>query len=377
MADEQNSAQERTEPATPKRIEQAREKGQIARSRELATTALLLAAAVGFAVSGAGMVDGMTGIMRESFVLSSPELLYGVPPLVSLLDASVRALRGLTPFFLLVTFAALLAPLALSGWSFSAKALAFKWDKLDPVKGMQRVFSLNGLMELGKALGKFVLVTGTTVLLLWLGMDTYFAVNAEAIEPAIGHTVLLVVMGFALLAAVTIVIALIDVPFQLWNHARRLRMSKQDVKEELKETEGKPEVKSRVRALQRELAQRRMMEAVPSADVVVTNPAHYAVALRYDPEKMDAPRLVAKGADEIAARIRALASQHEVPIVTSPVLARAVYFSTKLEQAVPVGLYVAVAQVLAYVFRLREYTGYGEKPELEPDLPIPAEFRQS
>lgn len=377
MADEQNSAQERTEPATPKRIEQAREKGQLARSRELATTALLLAAAAGFALSGAGMVDGMTRIMRESFVLSSPEVLYGVSPLVSLLDASLGALRGLTPFFLLVMFAAVLAPLALSGWSFSIKALAFKWDKLDPIKGMQRVFSLNGLMELGKALGKFVLVTGTTVLLLWLGMDKFLAVSAEGIEPAIGHTVLLVVTSFALLAAVTIVIALVDVPFQLWNHARRLKMSKQDVKEELKETEGKPEVKSRVRAMQREMAQRRMMEAVPSADVVVTNPSHYAVALRYDPEKMDAPRLVAKGADEIAARIRALAAQHEVPMVASPVLARAVYFATKLEHEVPVGLYVAVAQVLAYVFRLREYTGDGEKPELSDQLPIPAEFRRS
>ncbi len=377
MAEEQNSAQERTEQATPKRIQQAREKGQVARSRELATTALLLAAAVGFAASGAGMVDGMTRVMRESFVLSSPELLYGVSPLASLLDAILSTLGRLTPFFLLVMLAAVLAPLALSGWSFSVAALAFKWDKLDPIKGMQRVFSLNGLMELGKAFGKFVLVTGTTVLMLWLGMDEFLAVSAAGIEPAMTHTVSLVVTGFALLGAATIVIALVDVPFQLWNHARRMKMSKQDVKEELKETEGKPEVKSRVRALQREMAQRRMMEAVPSADVVVTNPSHYAVALRYDPDKMDAPRLVAKGADEIAARIRALAALHEVPIVTSPALARAVYFNTKLEHEVPVGLYVAVAQVLAYVFRLREYTGHGEKPELELELPIPAELRRS
>ena len=165
-------------------------------------------------------------------------------------------------------------------------------------------------------------------------------------------------------------------PFQLWNHARRLKMSRQDVKEELKETEGKPEIKSRVRALQREVAQRRMMEAVPGADVVVTNPLHFAVALRYQPERMDAPRLVAKGADLVASRIREVAGQHQVPVVASPALARAVYFSTRIGEEIPVGLYVAVAQVLAYVFRLREASGYGEQPELPDELPIPPEFRR-
>ena len=239
MAEERNDAQERTEEATPKRLEQAREKGQVAQSRELATTALLLAAVLGFATTGAGMVDGITRVMRENFVLDTPELLYAVSPLTSLLDASVGAFIQLTPFFALVMLAALLAPMTFSGWRFSFKSLSFKWEKLDPIKGMQRVFSVNGLMELAKALAKFVLVTGTTVLVLWLGMDEFLAVDAEPVEPAMKHTALLVMTGFALLSAVTIVITLLDVPFQLWSHARRLKMSKQEVKEESKETDGK------------------------------------------------------------------------------------------------------------------------------------------
>ena len=241
---------------------------------------------------------------------------------------------------------------------------------------MKRVFSVTGLMELAKALAKFVIVTGTAIVVLWLGLPQMLPLSRQPIDIALSGTMSQIMFSFLCLAAATGLIALVDVPFQLWNHARQMRMTRREVKEELKETEGKPEVKSKVRGLQREIAQRRMMEAVPEADVVVTNPTHFAVALSYKPETMQAPRLVAKGADLLAARIRDVAGRHDVPVVEAPMLARAVYYSTKLDTEIPVGLYVAVAQVLAYVYRVREWTGVGERPVLSDELPIPDELKR-
>lgn len=376
MAEQKNDSQERTEQATPKRLQQAREKGQVPRSRELSTTALLFAAAAGLFSVGPNIVQGFADLMRSSFTLAPASLTQELPLLMAFGEACLIALKSLGPFLGLVAIAALMAPLSLGGWSFSAQALAFKWEKLDPIRGLGRVFSWNGLMELVKALAKFVLTTGVAVLVLWMGMAEFLSLNRQSLGPALTHTAHMVAWSFLALSAATLVIALVDVPFQLWNHARRLRMTRQEVKDELKETDGKPEVKSRIRNLQREVAQRRMMEALPSADVVLTNPTHFAVALSYKQEKMRAPRLVAKGADLVAQRIREIAHEHNVPIVSSPMLARAVYFSTRIDDEIPVGLYVAVAQVLAYVFRLREHVGRGKPPVLSDAMPIPDELRR-
>jgi flagellar biosynthetic protein FlhB len=282
----------------------------------------------------------------------------------------------LAPFFAVMMVVAVLASIALGGFNFSAEALQPKFDKLNPIKGMKRLFSPNGLMELLKSLAKFVIVGGVTGLLIWLWLGDFLALGRMELAPALREGMSMVGWAALLLAASLIVMALIDVPFQLWNHTRQLKMTQQEVRDELKETEGRPEVKGRIRQAQREIAMRRMMAEVPKADVIVTNPTHYAVALRYDQGKHNAPVVVAKGADLVAGNIRRIGSDHKVPIVEAPVLARAVYYSTELNQPIPAGLYLAVAQLLAYVFQLRVWEKQGGDYPAQPDeFPVPDELR--
>lgn len=373
---EHEQAQERTERATARKQQQSRDRGQVARSRELNTVSVLVAAAVGLLAMGSSLVSGLAELMRSGFSAASAGVgdVTGLAP--ALEHAMFDTLTFLAPFFALMMVVALAAPLSLSGWSFSVKALSFKWEQLDPVKGLGRVFAWRGVVELAKALAKFALVAGVAVLLLWRDADKLVGLSAEPLGQALGHLAHLLGWSFLALSAVLILVAAADVPFQLWDHARRLRMTRQEVKDEHKETEGRPEVRARIRNLQQEVSRRRMMEAVPEADIVVTNPDHYAVALRYQPDRMRAPKVLAKGADRIALRIREIARQHDIPILSSPPLARALYFSTKLEQEIPAGLYVAVAQVLAYVYQLRQYRDDGGEPPVPPqDPPIPDEFR--
>ncbi len=375
MAEEpRDDSQERTEAATPKRKKEAQEKGQIARSRELNTAAVLTVSSAGVLFLGADSLHGIASIMRESFSLAAAQMpsadLLGV-----LIEALLKSLRAIAPLLLVVAVVALLSPLALGGWSFNPGAVAFRWEKLDPVKGMKRVFSLRGLLELVKALAKFALVTGATVALLWVYAQDILAIGYTTLAPALEHTAHIVSVTFILLCAATLLIAAVDVPFQLWDHLRKLRMTRQEAKDELKHTEGKPEVKGRIRAMQRELAQRRMMEAVPSADVVIVNPTHYAVALSYKPDTMKAPHVVAKGADHLAMRIRGLAKSNDVPVVTCPPLARSLFRHAALDREIPAGLYIAVAHVLAYLFRLRETVSDERDAPLFDDLPIPEALR--
>lgn len=374
---ERDDAQERTEQATPRRREQAREKGQIPRSRELNTMGVLLMGCAGLLLLGPGMLQSLMDIMRWGFSLAPGQAIDVAVLPIMLEEALLAGVWALAPFLLVVLIAALLAPLALGGWSFAGSALGFKWERLDPVKGLGRVFGLRGLMELAKALVKFVLVAGVAVLLLWEQLDELMALGRQPLRAALTDAASLVALSLLVLCGALVFIAAVDVPFQLWQHGRQLRMTRQEIKEEFKETEGKPEVKSRIRNLQREVAQRRMMGEVPKADVIVTNPTHYAVALRYDPDVMAAPRLVAKGADLVALRIRQVGDRHGVTIVSAPALARAIYATTRLEHEIPVGLYLAVAQVLAYVFQLRRYReDGGEAPVPLTELPIPDEFRR-
>jgi len=236
--------------------------------------------------------------------------------------------------------------------------------------------SVKGLMELLKALAKFLLVGGATAVALWTTLDDFIALNTMDLGPAVSQLGSLVGGSFVLIATTLIVVAMIDVPFQLWDHKRQLKMTRNELKEEMKDTEGRPEVKGRIRSLQREMAQRRMMEEVPKADVVVTNPTHFAVALRYDQSRMSAPKVVAKGSDLIAANIRRVAQEHDITVVESPMLARAIYFHTELGDMIPAGLYLAVAKLLAYVFQLRAYrTDGGMKPDSPEDLSVPDELQ--
>ncbi len=374
---ERDDSQERTEQPTPRRLEQAREKGQVVRSRELTTMAVLVVAAAGVFLMGPGIVRGMAGLLRWG-LSQAPAGLADPWRLPALMEyAALESLRILAPFFVLIVAAALVAPLALGGWSFAAEALSFKPERMDPVQGLKRILGPRGLMELAKALAKFLVVAAVALWLLWTQMDTLLELGREEITAALRHTGGLLEHSFLVLCMALVLIAGVDVPFQLWEHGRQLRMSRQELKDEFKETEGRPEVKSRIRNLQREVAQRRMMEELPKADVIVTNPTHYAVALRYAPESMSAPRVVAKGADLIAARIRDTAREHGIPTISAPPLARALYFNTRVNQQVPAGLYVAVAQVLAYVFQLRVHRERGAPPPSPPeDLPIPEELRR-
>ncbi|MFT5134644.1 MAG: flagellar biosynthetic protein FlhB, partial [Gammaproteobacteria bacterium] len=338
---------------------------------------LLLMASSGFFMFGGLMVNNMSWLMINYFSFDR-EQIYDSTQLPSLfLQACFSALEAIAPLLIILFLAAFFAPMMVGGWIFSVKALSFKWEKMDPIKGMTRILGVQGLMELLKALAKFTLMGGLAILLLWARMDELLYLGLNGLGSGMSDAGNIILWSFMLLSAATMLIAGVDVPFQLWEHSKQLKMTKQEVREEQKETEGKPEVKSQIRAMQQELSNRRMLEQVPFADVVITNPTHYAVALRYDQGKMSAPRLVARGVDFMAQRIRLIADQNKVTTFTSPLLARALYFNTKLDQEIPAGLYLAVAQILAYIYQLRESRRNRDVvvPDRPTQLPIPPEFK--
>jgi flagellar biosynthetic protein FlhB len=315
-------------------------------------------------------------LMTTSFTIPRADIYEPMAMLRRLLVAVQDALLMLAPFFMVVVVVAILSSIALGGIAFSGQTMTPKLSKLNPISGMKRLFSIKGLIELLKAMGKFFLIGGATAITLWVTLEDFIALSSMELDMAISQLASLIGWSFVLISSTLIVIALIDVPFQVWNHKRELKMTKQEVKEEMKDTEGRPEVKGRIRSLQREIAMRRMMEEVPKADVIVTNPTHYAVALRYDQGTMQAPKVVAKGKDLVAANIRKVGSEHGVALVESPMLARAIYFHSEVGEFIPVGLYLAVAKLLAYIFQLKVYrTDGGLKPQQPTELPIPDELQ--
>jgi flagellar biosynthetic protein FlhB len=365
MAEEQ--FQERTEPATPKRLKEARDKGQIARSRELNAMAVTLAGAVSVFALGEGIVGGVTDIMTANLALPRLAILSPEQMLLQLKEATLSAAVTLLPWLTLLTVVAMLAPMSLGGWSFSTEAMKFKGERINPLAGLKRLFAMRGLVELLKALAKFALVGTIAVLVLnWLA-DEFIGLGRQSLLTALGHSAWLMAIAFVLFSAGLILIAAVDVPFQIWDHGKKLRMTRQEVKDELKETEGRPEVKGKIRALQQETANRRMLEDIPIASVVVTNPTHYAVALRYDAEEMGAPVVVAKGANLMARKIREIANEHGVPIFEAPPLARALYASAEIGDEIAERLYVAVAQVLTYIYQLDNYVA---GRTAEPERPV-------
>lgn len=369
---ENDQSQEKTEQPTPKRLEKAREDGQAPRSKELTTTAVLLGAAFGLLWFGAFLADRLLAIFRYSFSLSR-DAIFDETAMASYLTASFGdALFGMWPLLFILLLASIIGPIALGGWLFSNKALAPKFNRLNPIEGIKRMFSVNSLVELGKAVAKVVLMLVLAILLLYTLEEQIKSLAFADIALAISHSVGISVWVLIALSAATIFIAVIDVPFQIWDHTKKLKMSFQDIKDEMKETDGKPEVKSKIRQLQQEMANRRMMGEVPDADVVITNPTHYAVAVKYKPDNMKTPIVVAKGADQIALKIREVAGANEVEIVESPRLARAIYYTTELDKEIPTDLYVAVAKVLAYVFQLRNFRrGQGDRPAFPHSVTVP------
>ena len=376
MAESESGAEKSEEP-TSKRLEESRKKGQIARSKELNTLAVTLTGTVALIIFGAYMGNVLMDLMRGNFSLPREVLMHEGSMALYLLASGKHALVAIQPLFLALLIASVIGPIALGCWLFSAEALQPKASRMNPLAGLKRMFSVQALVELLKALAKFLVILAVALVVLALDQDDLLAIANEPVEPAILHSLRVVGWSAFWLSCGLILIAAVDVPFQLWSHKQKLKMTKQEVRDEYKDTEGKPEVKGRIRQLQREMAERRMMQAVPQADVVITNPTHFAVALKYDPEKGGAPMLLAKGGDFLALKIREIAQEHKVMVLESPALARAVYYSTELDQEIPAGLYLAVAQVLAYVYQLRQYqAGKGKRPGPLPDLPIPADLRR-
>jgi len=371
----EDSDLERTEPATGRRIEQAREKGQVARSRELTTVAVLLAAGGGMMFMGDGMMEHMRSLMRNALTLDRASVFDPGHMLLHLHEYSLDILLAFVPLLGLMLLATVASSVLISGWLFSVEALAPNFSKLDPLKGITRIISWSGVVEMLKAVFKAGLIGGVALWVVWQDVDGVIALVSEPLESGVAHVASMVGFTFMTVSASLLLIVAIDVPYQLWNHSKQLRMTKEEVRQEGKETEGDPHVKARIRALQREAARRRMMAEVPKADVIVTNPTHYAVALRYQENKMRAPQVIAKGAALIALRIRELGEENHVPILEAPPLARALYRHAELGQEIPDKLYTAVAEVLAYVYQLRRYNTYGgAQPEAPHELPVPAEL---
>ena len=374
----EDSGQDKTEEPSAKRLNDAREKGQVPRSKEFTTVLVLIASAIAMMFLGEGLIRSVSEVMKKSFSFTRKEI-FDPAALIQHMFYSVETIAYTLGAFLAVTvLAALIAPASTGGWNFSTKAVAVKPDKLDPLKGMKRILGPQGLIELIKALAKFLLIGTISTLIIWSLRDQLLTLGKQEVNVAMTALGDLVLWVFLAISSSLILIALIDVPFQHWNHIRQLKMTKQELKDEGKETEGNPELKGRIRRMQIELSQQRMMQDVPEADVIITNPTHYAVALKYEQSGSGAPMVVAKGADLISQQIRKVGEAHNIPILSAPPLTRAVYFSTEIGDEIPSGLYIAIAQVLAFVFQLRRYDSRGgNKPHLNTeDLPIPDELKR-
>ncbi len=373
MAEE--SDLEKTEPASPRKLEQAREQGDVPRSRELATCTLLLGASGAFWFTGGNMVHEINEVLASGLSFER-EMAFDMELLLAHAAASIiKLLIAFAPAALILIVIALASPMLIGGWLFSAQALQPNFGRMNPIKGIGNMFSSRSAVELGKAIGKTVLVGWIAWMVIKYEIDAVLALSVEPLKSGIEHLGHLLLVSFVFICSGLIIIAAVDAPYQMWAHAKKLMMSRQDVRQESKESDGNPEIKAKIRQQQREMARRRMMSEVPTADVVVTNPTHYAVALKYSEKGNRAPIVVAKGADEVAAKIRELAMENNIVMLEAPPLARALFRHAELGDEIPEALYIAVAEVLAYVFQLRAFSkNGGSRPKKPGDIDVPPEL---
>lgn len=370
---EGSDSEDKTEAPTPQRLEKAREEGQIPRSRELTSLLVLLVGVCVLWFGGESLARRLaallaSGLRFDHSIVSDPNLILG--QIILLIK---QAMLALTPLIVGVVIVALLGPMMLGGLLFSTKSLAFKFDKLNPLPGIKRMFSAQTAAELVKAILKSVLVGCAAGAFVWSHWPEMMRLIAESPLTAMGNALNMVGLCALLVALGVIPMVAFDVFFQLFSHLKKLRMSRQDIRDEFKQSEGDPHVKGRIRQMQRAAARRRMMADVPKADVIVTNPTHYAVALQYVEDKMSAPKVVAKGAGLVALRIRELGEENRIPLLEAPPLARALYRHADIGQQIPGTLYAAVAEVLAWVWQLKRWRLAGGEPPKRPDnLPVPA-----
>jgi flagellar biosynthetic protein FlhB len=370
MAEE--SDLEKTEPASPRRLEKAREEGQVARSRELVTFVMLATGMTVLWFMGGLMVGHLGSALRNGLQFERASAFDASHMRVQAGTAVLHGLRALLPLLALMLVAALVAPMLLGGWLLSSKSLAPNFSKMNPIAGIGRMLSTETLAELVKTIVKSLLVGGVAWWVISGNVASIMALMSEPVHAALSHTLRLVASSCALIIGSLLLVAGIDVPYQLWSHHRKLRMSHEDLRQEQKENDGDPQVKAQIRRQQQQMAKRRMMAEVPKADIIVTNPTHFAVALKYSDKEMRAPRVVAKGTELVALRIRALAEEHKIPILEAPPLTRALYRHTQLGAEIPVALYAAVAEVLAWAYQLhRQSTEGGTVPPAPKNLPVP------
>ncbi len=371
----EDSDLEKTESATPRRLQKAREEGQIVRSRELSTFALLAAGFFGVWGMSGSMGEHLQGMLRAAFTFDHASVFETRRMMIGAGAASREGLYALLPVLAFTGAAALLAPMALGGWQLSSKGLEPKFNRLNPIEGLGKIFSINGPVQLGLSLAKTLVVGCIGGSALWNRREEILALATQPLQLALANTVHLIAVCCGMTVAGMFVVAALDVPYQLWQFHKKLRMTKEEVKREHRESEGDPHVKGRIRQQQRAIARRRMMSQVPKADVVVTNPTHFAVALQYADGEMRAPKVVAKGVNLVAARIREIAAENNVPLLEAPPLARALYHNVDLNREIPGPLYGAVAEVLAWVYQLRRFkTEGGEAPVAPTDFDVPADL---
>lgn len=374
MAMAEDSDLEKTEEPTGRRIEQAREQGQVPHSRELSTFLVLIVAGAAFWMMGSWFMQRSSVIVQRAFVIEPRYIREPSLMLPRLAEVSGDVLVVFAPLLALLLVAAILPPFFLNAWVFAPKALVPDFKRMNPLTGLGRMVSWNSLMELTKAILKAALVGGIAALLIWKERDEIIGLLGEPLESGIAHAGHLISFSFLILVATLALVVAADIPFQLWQYFDKLKMTKEEVKQEMKEMMGDPHVKGRIRSLQMQAARKRMMAAVPKANVVVTNPTHYAVALTYQ-AGMAAPKVVAKGVGVVAQRIKEVASEHAVPVMEAPPLARALYKHADLDAEIPSALYNAVAEVLAYIYQLAHWRQLGGNYPVPPrDLPVPPEL---
>ena len=374
MAENQDGT-EKTEEPTAKKLQKARDQGDVARSRELTTFVMTFGAALFLYFFGAGMLADFEQIFKMGLSFERDHA-YDINKLADrVFGMIIESIWMIVPFLSLMVLVAVVSSTLLGGWNFSTQAMSPKISKMNPISGLKRMVSMNALMELLKAFAKFTLVGLVAGFFLWYSYLEVLSIGAEPPKQGLAHAGQMIVEAFIIVSLALLVIAAIDVPFQMYQHNTKLKMTKQEVKDEQKQQEGSPEVKARIRQVQQETAQKRMMQKVPDADVVITNPTHFAVALKYDADDMAEPMVLAMGTDFLAAQIRTMAQEHDITIVQAPTLARALYYNAQVDQPIPYDLFRAVATILAYVFQLRE-----GKPTQKVDfdhLPIPPGMKTS
>jgi flagellar biosynthetic protein FlhB len=371
---EQDSTAEKTEEPTAKRLEKAREDGQVARSQELSVAMMMIGVAGFMYIFGGALILQLSEVFAAGFVFDRRDIFSD-----NLLPAAfgAQALDGMlvaVPIFALAIVLAFGASGLIGGFNFSMKATAPKASKINPLSGLKRIFGTKALVDLSKAVVKFGLVAAVLYLVVSSRFDQLIGLGFMDIQPAMRGAGEIIGGGVVLVTLTLIIAAAIDVPYQLYEHSQKMKMTKQEVKDEFKDTEGRPEVKAQIRRKQREMAMGQMMDAVGEADVIIVNPEHFAVALSYDPSSSGAPMVVAKGVDFLAQGIRERAGENAVPVFLSPTLARALYFTTDINQSIPESLYYAVAQVIAYVFSLNSL-GRGAAVAEKPNPEVPKGMR--